>query len=61
MHKLYEFAGGRKVFLTYLATALMVGYALLVRPDFLSFAGAIGTALLGGAFAVAYEDRARPS
>lgn len=59
MNAIYNFFAGRKQFNTYLALVVLLGYAILTRPDFVSFAAAIGGVLLGGSFLVAFEDRAR--
>lgn len=59
MKRVYDVFGGRKNANTYLLVAILLGYAALTRPDFLSFAAAVGGALLGGSFLVAFEDRAR--
>lgn len=56
MGRVYEAAGGRKMFAQYLAAALVTGMALVLRPAFWEYAVAVCGILgitVGG---IAYED-----
>lgn len=61
MKRFYEWAGGRKVAVGYVAAALLTIMALVLRASYAEYAGAILLALGITSGTIAYEDSRRPA
>lgn len=60
MSRIYEAAGGRKMFAQYLAATLLTAMALVLRPAFWEYAVAVCGVLGIAVGSIAYEDARRP-
>jgi hypothetical protein len=59
MSRIYEAAGGRKMFAQYLAATLVTAMAFVLRPAFWEYAVAVCGVLGIGVGSIAYEDARR--